>query len=77
MHNIVLLLNKWFYVRTVFSVSLSMTSCVQKCVVVKHRAFRTNTDASDKLQVGQTVKLYELLTVYDAFQAGKFTIEQM
>uniref|UniRef100_A0A672L9P3 Acetyl-coenzyme A synthetase n=1 Tax=Sinocyclocheilus grahami TaxID=75366 RepID=A0A672L9P3_SINGR len=28
----------------------SMASCVQKCVVVKHHAFRTNTDASNKLQ---------------------------
>uniref|UniRef100_A0A673KTZ7 Acetyl-coenzyme A synthetase n=1 Tax=Sinocyclocheilus rhinocerous TaxID=307959 RepID=A0A673KTZ7_9TELE len=27
---------------------------VPKCVVVKHHAFRTNTDASSKLQVGQT-----------------------
>ncbi|XP_016352542.1 acetyl-coenzyme A synthetase, cytoplasmic-like [Sinocyclocheilus anshuiensis] len=49
----------------------SMASCVQKCVVVKHHAFRTNTDASNKLQVGQTVKLYGLLTVYDGFLAGK------
>uniref|UniRef100_A0A672QP79 Propionate--CoA ligase n=1 Tax=Sinocyclocheilus grahami TaxID=75366 RepID=A0A672QP79_SINGR len=28
----------------------SMASCVQKCVVVKHHAFRTNSDASNKLQ---------------------------
>ncbi len=48
-----------------------MASCVQKCVVVKHHAFRTNTDASNKLQVGQTVKFYGLLTVYDGFLAGR------
>ncbi|KTG05298.1 hypothetical protein cypCar_00030301 [Cyprinus carpio] len=37
--------------------------CVQKCVVVKHRAFRTNTDASDKLQgVLHTVTGYMLYT---------------
>ncbi|XP_016340894.1 acetyl-coenzyme A synthetase, cytoplasmic-like [Sinocyclocheilus anshuiensis] len=36
--------------RIVISVSLSMALCVQKCVVVKHHAFRTNSDASNKLQ---------------------------
>jgi len=42
------------------SLSFSMAWCVQKCVVVRHHAFITNSDASNKLQVSQKVELQEL-----------------
>lgn len=47
------------YYKNVQKYTLSLSTSVQKCVVVKHHAFITNSDASNKLQVSQTVQSLE------------------